>query len=224
MGSAKFASRLRKAKKSACTARRLPLKARALAVRVDSRPNDGATEHTDQKMRSRSESNTTEGQLKPRRGRDKAAKRWGHINKVQFDKVVVDLADDDYFDDEEREAQLRYEAISRVSWVLLTGGRLNADNYAVSIVSQGGEPLRFACSRKSDGRVVEVYQAFDEGDIDERGPFAITFRERDWSAFAAARAFVENVGALRSLDAIEERKNGRKSVPKARSSVVSISP
>lgn len=107
--------------------------------------------------------------------------------------------------DEERAFQLRFEALTQVSAALLEGSRVSTDAYVVARISQGNEPLRFACTRRRDNRVIEMFQVFDEGNIDERGPYAIALRERDWSAFSAARAFVEHVGPDVALDAVRDR-------------------
>jgi len=162
-------------------------------------------------MRSQSEGTTTDGQTKPRRGREKSAKRWGQINRVELDALLVQAADE-----EARAGNLRIEAISGVCAALLEGSRVSTDAYVAGRISHGSEPLRFACSRKRDGRVVEMFQAYDEGNIDDRGPYAIALRERDWSVFAAARGFVENVGPEAALVAVRDRHRSQKSSSRSR--------
>ncbi|UQA63063.1 hypothetical protein [Polyangium aurulentum] len=79
------------------------------------------------------------------------------------------------------------------------------------------EGPRWACVRVHDGSVIEVFHAVDEGRLDERGPYAISKRERDWSAFGAARAFVDAVGVEAALKALAGRgarqEKPRPSVP-----------
>jgi hypothetical protein len=218
MGRANLTSPPHRQKKNACTVVQGPVKAGPTCVAGASAPEGSRLEHLDQAMRSQSEGSTSDGQHKPRRGRDKQAKRWGEINQADIDALFEDVAE------EKREADMRFEAITRVSGVLLQGARLMTDAYCVGRISQENEPLRFGCTRKRDGRIVDVYQAYDEGNIDEHGPYAITLRERDWSVFAAARAFVDNVGAEVALDAVRDRHRAQKSVPRARASEVSVSP
>jgi len=162
-------------------------------------------------MRSQSEGTTTDGQHKPRRGREKTAKRWGQVDKVELDAMLVHVAHD-----EERADDLRFDAMSTVCAALLEGAWLATDAYCAGRISQSNEPLRFACTRTRDGRIVEVFQAYDEGNIDDRGPYAITLRERDWSVFAAARAFVDNVGPDVALGAVRDRNRTPKNTPRAR--------
>lgn len=150
-------------------------------------------------MRSQGDS-TPDGQTKPRRGREKPAKRWGQINRGELEAFLEQAADD-----EERAFKQRFDALTQVSAALLEGSRVSTEAYVVGRISHGNEPLRFACTRRRDARVIEVFQSFDEGNIDERGPYAIALRERDWSVFAAARAFVEFVGPEVALDAVRDR-------------------
>jgi hypothetical protein len=170
-------------------------------------------------MRSQSEGSSTDGHNKSRRGREKSAKRWGQINRMELDALLEQAADE-----EARAGNLRFEAMSQVCAALLEGTRISTDTYIVGRISLNNEPLRFGCTRKRDNRVVEVFHAFDEGNIDERGPYAIALRERDYSVFAAARAFVENVGVDVALAAVRDRHRSQKNIPRARSSEVSISP
>lgn len=165
-------------------------------------------------MRSQSEGSTTEGQRKPRRGRDKSSKRWGQINKVEIDALFADVAQD-----EARAVDPRFEVISRVCAALLEGAWLATDTFCAGRISQGNEPVRFACTRTGDGRIVEAFQAYDEGNIDDKGPYAITLRERDWSVFAAARAFVDNVGPEVAMAALRDRR-APKNVPRGRKAEV----
>jgi hypothetical protein len=170
-------------------------------------------------MRSQSEGTSTDGQTKPRRGREKSAKRWGQINRVELDALLVQAAEE-----EARLGNLRIEAISGVCAALLEGARVGTDSYVAERISHGNEALRFACSRKRDGRIVEMFQAYDEGNIDERGPYAIALRERDWSVFAAARGFVENVGPEAALAAVRDRHRPQKSLSRPRSAEWTVSP
>jgi hypothetical protein len=119
---------------------------------------------------------------------------------------------------------MRIEAISGVCAALLEGARVFTDVYVAGRVSHGNEALRFACSRKRDGRVIEMFQAYDEGNIDERGPYAIALRERDWSVFAAARAFVESVGPEVALAAVRDRHRPLKSSSRSRPAELTVSP
>jgi hypothetical protein len=170
-------------------------------------------------MRSQSDGSTTDGHSKPRRGRDRQAKRWGQINRVELDALLEQAAAE-----EARAVELRFEAITQVCAALLEGARLATDAYIAGCISLGNEALRFACTRRRDGRVVEVFQAYDEGNIDDRGPYAIALRERDWSVFAAARAFVENVGPELALAAVRDRHRAQKSLSRTRPSEVIAAP
>lgn len=170
-------------------------------------------------MRSQGDSSTTDGHTKPRRGREKAAKRWGQINRAELDAILEQAAEE-----EARAVNLRFDAIAQVSAALLEGARLNTETYMAGRVSHGVEPLRFACTRKRDGRVVEVFQSYDEGNIDDRGPYAIALRERDWSVFAAARAFVDNVGTEAALAAARDRHRPQKSSSRSRPAEIAVSP
>jgi len=184
-------------------------------------PRKHQVEHADQTMRSPNEgSGYPDGYSKPRRGREKSAKRWGG----QLDRMELDALLEQAAEDETRAANLRLDAISQVCAALLEGCRISNDSYVAGRISLPNEPLRFACTRKRDGRVVEMFQSFDEGNIDERGPYAIALRERDWSVFAASRAFVENVGAEDSLAAVRDRHRSQKNIPRARPSELSVSP
>lgn len=127
-------------------------------------------------------------------------------------------------EEEARAVDVRFDVISQVCAALLEGARVATDAYVAGRVSVGSEPLRFACTRKRDGRIVEVFQAYDEGNIDERGPYAIALRERDWSVFAAARAFVENVGSDVALAALRDRHRAQKSSSRTRPSEWIASP
>jgi hypothetical protein len=170
-------------------------------------------------MRSQSEGSTTDGQSKPRRSREKSAKRWGQINRGELDALLEQGAEE-----EARTAATKFDAITQVCAALLEGTRVNTEAYVAGRVSHGHEPLRFACTRKRDGRVVEVFQSFDEGNIDDRGPYAIALRERDWSVFAAARALVEFVGADVALEAVRDRHRPQKNPTRARITEWSVSP
>ncbi|MRG90877.1 hypothetical protein [Polyangium spumosum] len=111
------------------------------------------------------------------------------------------------------------DAISRVAGAILCGANLVTETYLVGPLPTGEDPAKFGCKSVRDGRMIEVFQAFDEGGLDERGPYAVTHRERDWSAFGAARAFVDSVGpknALLALQAWTEAKTGQRTAPRAR--------
>lgn len=170
-------------------------------------------------MRSQSEGSTTDGQTKPRRGREKPAKRWGQINRGLLEALLEQAAED-----EARAAAQKFSAISQVCAALLEGSRVSTEAYVAGRVSHGHEPLRFACTRKRDGRVIEVFQSFDEGNIDDRGPYAIALRERDWSVFAAARAFVEQVGPEVAIEAVRDRHRPQKNSARTRVTELTVSP
>ena len=211
MGRAKFTSSTQRTKKNTCAVINSPLKAGASSDAVEQTPPCSRPEHVDHTMRSQGESSTTDGQTKPRRSRDKQAKRWGQIDRTELNAMLEQAAEE-----ETRAFNLRFEALSQVSAALLEGARVSTDAYVVGRISHGVEPLRFGCTRKRDGRVIEMFQSYDEGNIDERGPYAIALRERDWSAFAAARAFVESVGPELALAAVRDRHRQLKSSSRSR--------
>lgn len=219
MGRAKISSSTQRTKKNTCAVHDSPVNARPTSVAGKEMPRKHQAEHADQTMRSPNEGSQSEGHTKPRRGRERAAKRWGQIDRMELDALLEQAAED-----ENRAANLRLDAISQVCAALLEGCRISCDTYVAGRLSLPNEPLRFGCTRKRDGRVVEVFQSFDEGNIDDRGPYAIALRERDWSVFAAARAFVENVGADVALAAVRDRHRPQKNIPRARPSEVSVSP
>lgn len=212
-------SSTQRTKKDTCAVRDSPVNAGTTRAVAKDQPRTSQLEHPDQTMRSQGEGSTTDGQTKPRRGREKAAKRWGQINRVELDAFLVQAADE-----EARAGDLRIEAISGVCAALLEGTRVSTEVYVAGRISVGNEPLRFACSRKRDGRIVEMFQAYDEGNIDERGPYAIALRERDWSVFSAARAFVENVGPEAALVAVRDRHRLQKTPSRSRPAELTVSP
>ncbi|WP_272422283.1 hypothetical protein [Polyangium jinanense] len=115
------------------------------------------------------------------------------------------------------------DAISKVSGAILCGATLVTETYLVGPLPTGEELAKFGCKSVRDGRMIEVFQAFDEGGLDDRGPYAVTHRERDWSAFGAARAFVDSVGpknAVRALEAWHEAKTGQRNAARPRPPVV----
>ena len=182
-------------------------------------PRESRLEYAGQKMRSQSEGSTTDGQSKPRRGREKPAKRWGQINRGELDALLEQAAED-----EARAAAMKFDAITQVCAALLEGTRVSTEAYVAGRVSHAHEPLRFACTRKRDGRVIEMFQAFDEGNIDDRGPYAIALRESDWSVFSAARAFVDQVGPEDALDAVRDRHRQQKNPVRVRVTELTVSP
>jgi len=220
MGRANCTSSTQRTKKNTCAVIDSSLKAGASSDAVEQTPPCSRLEHADQTMRSQGESSsTTDGQSKPRRGREKPAKRWGQIDRTELNAILEQAAEE-----ENRAFNLRFEALSLVSATLLEGARLSTDTYVVGRISHGVEPLRFACTRKRDGRVIEMFQSYDEGNIDERGPYAIALRERDWSVFAAARAFVESVGPELALAAARDRHRQQKSSSRSRPGELTVSP
>lgn len=219
MGRAKCTSSTQRTKKNTCAVLDSSLKARAAHDAGDQPPQCSESEHLDEMMRSQSEGSSTDGHTKPRRGRERQAKRWGQINRVELDALLEQAAEE-----EARVADLRFEAISLVCAALLEGARVATEAYVAGRISVGAEPLRFGCTRKRDGRIVEVFQSYDEGNIDERGPYAIALRERDWSVFAAARAFVEHVGPELALAAARDRHRTQKGLSRTRTSELNASP
>jgi len=170
-------------------------------------------------MRSRDTAGESpDGQRKPRRGREKWSKRWGRIERDDLDALVAELEGDTDENDAVTTSAAWLDAISRISFALLRGLSVGTETYVVGVLRGDDDPARFACVRTLDGRVVEVFQAFDEGGLDDRGPYAITHREPDYSAFGAARAFVDSVGADIAVRALEERLHPPK--PKTRSAAV----
>ena len=219
MGRAKFTTSTGHSKKNTCTVTDSSVKPRPTSIVGEELPRESRQEYADQTMRSQSEGSTTDGQQKPRRGREKPAKRWGQINRGELEALLEQAAED-----EARTAALKFDAISQVCAALLEGMRVSTEAYVAGRVSHVHEPLRFACTRKRDGRVIEVFQAFDEGNIDDRGPYAIALRERDWSVFAAARAFVEHVGPDEALDAVRDRHRLQKNPARSRVTELTVSP
>ena len=167
-------------------------------------------------MRSRNTSQLLDGERKPRRGRERWAKRWGQVERDDIEAIVAEIEGDSEERDGAAASREWLQAISRVSWAILRGAFLGTECHAVGVLETGENPARFACIRVSDARIIEVFHAVDEGGIDERGPYAVTHRERDWSAFGAARAFVDSVGATRALAALEERAATHKAPHRAR--------
>jgi len=173
-------------------------------------------------MRSKSESDTPDAQRRPRRGRSKWVRRWGRIEREDLDALVAELEGDEVAQEAVVSSARWLEAISRVSGVILCGGTLVTETYIVGALPTDEEPAIFGCTSTRDGRMIEVYQAFDEGGLDERGPYAITHRERDYSAFGAARAFVDSVGpeaALTAVHALYERRAAQKIASRPRPAV-----
>lgn len=167
-------------------------------------------------MRSRNSSQPFDGERKPRRGRERWAKRWGQVERDDIEAIVAEIEGDSEEQDVVAQVRQWFEAITRVSNAIMRGAFLGTESHAVGVLETGEALARFACIRVSDARMVEVFHAVDEGGIDERGPYAVTHRERDWSAFGAARAFVDSVGSTRALACIEERVAAHKAPHRAR--------
>jgi hypothetical protein len=167
-------------------------------------------------MRSRDTGESPDGQRRPRRTREKWARRWGQIERDDLEALVAEIEGDGEKRDAVGSSAAWLDAISRVAFAILRGTRLGTESYVVGVLGGEEDPAQFACVRATDGRVVEVFQAFDEGRIDERGPYAITHRERDYSAFGAARAFVDSVGSARAIEALTERSQAPKGTPRPR--------
>lgn len=167
-------------------------------------------------MRIKNPAQPLDGERKSRRGREKWAKRWGKVGRDDIDAIVAELEGESNETDGAKASFSWLDAISRVSFAILRGAFLGTESHAVGVLETGESLARFACIRVSDARVIEVFHAVDEGGIDERGPYAVTHRERDWSAFGAARAFVDSVGAERAMSALEERTSVQKTPHRAR--------
>jgi hypothetical protein len=161
-----------------------------------------------------------EDQQKPRRGRTRWTKRWGRLERDDLDALVAKIEGDTEERDARGTAKAWLDAISRVAFAILRGQSVSTESYVAGVLGGDEDPARFACVRVTDGRVVEVFQAFDEGGIDARGPYAITHRERDFSAFGAARAFVDSVGPEIALAALAERTQAAKAAARPRATSV----
>lgn len=146
-----------------------------------------------------------DGQRRPRRNREKWSRRWGRIERDDLDAIVAELEGDTEESDAAQNTAIWFDAITRISFAILRGQSVSTETYVVGVLRGEDNPARFACVRTLDGRMVEVFQAFDEGGLDDRGPYAITHREPDYSAFGAARAFVDSVGADVAIKALDER-------------------
>ncbi len=150
----------------------------------------------------RSKTADTTDQRRPRRGREKWVRRWGRIERDDLEALVAELEGGEEQQETVAASTTWLDAISRVSGAILCGGTLVTETYMVGPLPTGEDPARFGATSVRDGRMIEVFQAFDEGGIDERGPYAVTHRERDHSAFGAARAFVDSVGPKAALLAV----------------------
>lgn len=167
-------------------------------------------------MRSRNHAQSFDAERRPRRARDRWAKRWGRVDPEAIDALVAEIEEECEEEEGAKGTALWLDAISRVSGAIMRGSFLGTESHAVGVLETGETPARFACIRVSDARMIEVFHAVDEGGIDERGPYAVTHRERDWSAFGAARAFVDAVGAVRAISALQERQAHQKTTHRAR--------
>jgi hypothetical protein len=173
-------------------------------------------------MRSKT-ADTTDGQPRPRRGREKWVRRWGRIERDDLEALVAELEGGDEVEESTAASVAWLDAISRVAGAILCGGSLVTETYLVGPLPTGEDPAKFGCKSVRDGRMIEVFQAFDEGGLDERGPYAVTHRERDWSAFGAARAFVDSVGpknAMLALKVWTEAKTAQRNATRPRPPVV----
>ncbi|MDC0745644.1 hypothetical protein [Polyangium mundeleinium] len=173
-------------------------------------------------MRSKT-ADPTDGQRRPRRGREKWVRRWGRIERDDLEALVAELEGGDEVDEMAAASAAWLDAISKVSGAILCGATLVTETYLVGPLPTGEELAKFGCKSVRDGRMIEVFQAFDEGGLDERGPYAVTHRERDWSAFGAARAFVDSVGpknAMLALQALHEAKTAQRPAARPRPPVV----
>jgi len=156
-------------------------------------------------MGSRSAADSVDGERKHgRRGQRSSGRRWERVERDELDAIVTELEEEDAAEQAAIASASWLDTIGKVAGALLRGASIGTDTHVAGVIPSAEGP-RWACVRVHDGSVIEVFHAVDEGRLDERGPYAISKRERDWSAFGAARAFVDAVGVEAALHALSGR-------------------
>lgn len=161
-------------------------------------------------MRKRNTVASVDRERRAERHEARWTRRWGRLERDELETLVAELEDEAARQaDDAKAVAAWFDTLTKVAGVLLRGGSIVAETHVVGLLPATEDEPRWACVRAEDGAIVEVYQAFDEGGLDEHGPYASTRWEPDFSAFAAARAFIEAVGVTEALDAIAAREAAR---------------
>jgi hypothetical protein len=165
-------------------------------------------------MGSRSAADSVHGDNKHgRRAQRSSGRRWERVERDELDAIVTEFEEEDAAEQAAVASASWLDTIGKVAGVLLRGASIGTDTHVAGMIASTGGP-RWACVRVHDGSVIEVFHAVDEGRLDERGPYAISKRERDWSAFGAARAFVDAVGVEAAMLALAGRGGVRQEKPR----------
>lgn len=174
-------------------------------------------------MGSRSAADSVDGERKHGRRGQRSGRRWERVDRDELDAIVTEVEEEDAAEQAAQASISWLDAIGKVATVLLRGASIATDTHVAGVVESSEGP-RWACVRVHDGSIIEVFHAVDEGRLDDRGPYAISKRERDWSAFGAARAFVDAVGVEGTVHALAARNAGRqdKLRPQERGAAVSV--
>jgi plasmid stabilization system protein ParE len=172
-------------------------------------------------MGSRSAADSVDGERQHGRRGQRSNRRWERVDRDELDAIVTEVEEEDAAEQAAQASVSWLDAIGKVAAVLLRGASIATETHGAGVIESPDGP-RWACVRVHDGSIIEVFHAVDEGRLDDRGPYAISKRERDWSAFGAARAFVDAVGVEGVMLALAGRGVARQDKQRPRESGTAV--